>query len=465
MKITFLGAAGEVTGSQHLIECGKLRVLLDCGLFQGHREESRLKNQTFSCRPNDLDAVILSHAHTDHCGNLPGLYKAGYRGPIFCTAATADVADLMLQDSAHIQEEDARYAMKRNPNAKALIEPLYTLEHAKAVTQQFESMSFGDWHELAPELRIRFRDAGHILGSAITELEFREKADIRRVVFTGDLGRRSLPVLRDPELIDDCEILITESTYANQVHPDPGDLKAALLRIIQEIARTGGKVVIPAFALGRTQNVVYFLNELYNAGQLPRVPIYVDSPLSRKLTAVHSQHAEVMDAEVQEMLRTDRDPFQFPGLFYIGNQQESMSLNNKKGPMVIIASSGMCESGRVVHHLKHTLSDPNNVILIIGYQAEHTLGRALVDKLPIIRIFDREYPLKARVEKLNGLSAHADAEDFRWWLGHLGQKAGGVSQAFIVHGEEKPRQALANILRDVCDHEPIMPKRFQSFEV
>ncbi|MDB5387765.1 MAG: Ribonuclease [Planctomycetaceae bacterium] len=465
MKITFLGAAGEVTGSSHLIECGKLRVLLDCGLFQGHREESRLKNQTFACRPDDLDAVILSHAHTDHCGNLPGLYKAGYRGPIFCTDATADVADLMMQDSAHIQEEDARYAMKRNPNAKPRIEPLYTLEHATAVTKLFEPLTYGSWHELAPDLRIRFRDAGHILGSAITELEFREKADIRRVVFTGDLGRRSLPVLRDPELIDDCEILITESTYANQIHPAPGDLKAALLRIVEEIAKTGGKVVIPAFALGRTQNVVYFLNELYNSGQLPRVPIYVDSPLSKKLTAVHSRYPEIMDENVQEMLLVDRDPFQFPGLNYIGNQQESMSLNDQKGPMVIIASSGMCESGRVVHHLKHTLSDPNNIILIIGYQAEYTLGRALVEKLPFIRIFGQEYPLRARVEKLNGLSAHADAEDFRWWLGHLGEQAGGVSQAFIVHGEEKSRQALAEILHNVCDHDPILPKRFESFEV
>lgn len=465
MKITFLGAAGEVTGSQHLIECGKLRVLLDCGLFQGHRNESRIKNQKFACRPHDVDAVILSHGHTDHCGNLPGLYKAGYRGPIFCTAATADVADLMMQDSAKIQEEDARYFMKRNPDANPRFEPLYTMEHAVATAKLFEPLSYSEWHELAPELRIRFRDAGHILGSAITELEFREKSDIRRVVFTGDLGRRSLPVLRDPELIDDCEILITESTYANQIHPDPGDLKVALLRIVQEVAKTGGKVVIPAFALGRTQNVVYFLNELYMSGQLPSVPVYVDSPLSKRLTAVHSRHSNIMDADIQQMMQVDDDPFDFPGLTYVGNQQESMSLNYRKGPMIIIASSGMCESGRVVHHLKHTVSDPNNIILIIGYQAEYTLGRALVEKRPYIRIFDREYPLHARVEKLNGLSAHADAEDFRWWLGHLGEKAGGISQAFIVHGEEKSRQALAAILHDACDHDPIMPMQFQSFDV
>lgn len=464
MKITFLGAAGEVTGSQHLIECGKLRVLLDCGLFQGHRHECRRKNETFACNPGALDAVILSHAHVDHCGNLPGLYKAGYRGPIYCTDATADVANLMMLDCAKIQEEDAKYLNRHRPQALAPIEPLYTVEHAEQVTRLFEPLSYHDWHQLGDDLRVRFRDAGHILGSAIVEMEFRERTDIRRVVFTGDLGRRNLPVLRDPELIDDCEILITESTYANRIHPDPGDLKAALLKIIREVFATGGKVIIPAFSLGRTQNVVYFLNELHNAGELPNLPIYVDSPLSRKLTAVHSRYVDILDSDVRQMLVTDHDPFMFPGLHYIGNQQESMSLNRQPGPMVIIAASGMCESGRVVHHLKHGVSDPKNVVLIIGYQAENTLGRRLVEKRSYVRIFDREYPLKARVEILNGLSAHADAEDFRWWCGHLG-RASGISQAFIVHGEHDAAQAMAAILHDFCDHDPVVVKQFQTVEL
>lgn len=464
MKITFLGAAGEVTGSQHLIECGKLRVLLDCGLFQGHRHECRKKNETFACKPGALDAVILSHAHIDHCGNLPGLYKAGYRGPIFCTEATADVADLMMLDSAKIQEEDSKYLNRHRPKALAPIEPLYTSEHAAHVTRLFEPLSYHDWHQLGDDLRIRFRDAGHILGSAIVEMEFRERTDIRRVVFTGDLGRRHLPVLRDPELIDDCEILITESTYANRIHPDPGDLKAALLKIIREIHGTGGKVIIPAFSLGRTQNVVYFLNELHNSGQLPKVPIFVDSPLSKKLTAVHSRYLDILDEHVRQMMLTDNDPFMFPGLTYVGTQQESMALNKASGPMVIIAASGMCESGRVVHHLKHGVSDPKNIILIIGYQAEHTLGRRLVEKRSYVRIFDREHPLKARVETLNGLSAHADAEDFRWWCGHLG-RASGISQAFIVHGEHDAAQSMAAILHDFCDHDPVVVKQFQMVEV
>lgn len=464
MKITFLGAAGEVTGSQHLIECGKLRVLLDCGLFQGRREECKRKNEQFACKPEALDMVILSHAHIDHCGNLPGLYKAGYRGPIFCTHATADVADLMMLDAAKIQEEDANYVNRHRSKSLKPIEPLYTMEHAQQVSKLFETLSYGEWHKLHDDLRIRFRDAGHILGSAIVEMEFRERTDIRRVVFTGDLGRRNLPVLRDPELIDDCEILITESTYANRIHPDPGDLKAALLKLIQEIHGTGGRIIIPAFSLGRTQNVVYFLNELYNAGQLPAVPIYVDSPLSKKLTAVHSRHVDILDDDVRKMLEVDKDPFLFPGLTYIATQQESMTLNKQKGPMVIIAASGMCESGRVVHHLKHGVTDPKNIVLIIGYQAEHTIGRRLVEHLPFVRIFDHDYPLKARVETLNGLSAHADAEDFRWWCGHLG-RASGISQAFIVHGEHDAAQAMAGILHDFCDHDPVVVKQFQSFDL
>lgn len=464
MKITFLGAAGEVTGSQHLIECGKLRVLLDCGLFQGRRDECRRKNEHFACKPEALDAVILSHAHVDHCGNLPGLYKAGYRGPIFCTEATASVAQLMMLDCAKIQEEDANYVNRHRAKSLKPFEPLYTTEHAEQVSRLFEPLSYSAWHELGPDLRVRFRDAGHILGSAIVEMEFRERTDIRRVVFTGDLGRRDLPVLRDPELVDDCEILITESTYANRIHPDPGDLKAALLRIIREAHASGGKVIIPAFSLGRTQNIVYFLNQLYNAGELPKLPVYVDSPLSRKLTAVHSRYVDILDAATREMMLHDDDPFHFPGLTYVGNQQESMALNKQPGPMVIIAASGMCESGRVVHHLKHGVTDPKNIILIVGYQAEHTLGRRLVEKRPFVRIFDHEYPLKARVETLNGLSAHADAADFKWWLEHLGRTS-GISQAFIVHGERDAAEALAKILKDLCDHDPVVVRQFQTVDV
>lgn len=464
MKITFCGAAGEVTGSQHLIECGKLRVLLDCGFFQGHRAEARRKNERFRCKPESLDAVILSHAHVDHCGNLPGLYRAGFRGPIYSTEATADVAEIMLYDSSRIQAEDVRYLRKHQPPGAPAIEPLYDDEHVKRVVKLFEPLAYYEWHRLGPELRLRFSDAGHILGSAICEMEFLDRGEIKRVVFTGDLGRPGLPILRDPEPVPGCDVLISESTYGNRVHPPIADQKAALLRIIREAAQSGGKVVIPAFSLGRTQQVVYYLNELTNEGLLPPVPIFVDSPLSNKLTAVYRHHSDILDEGVQHTLKTDQDPFGFERLTYIATQQESMDLNFRHGPFVVISASGMCESGRVLHHLKHAVAHEENTIVMIGYQAEGTLGRRLVERQPTVRILDRQFPLRAKVEVLDGLSAHADVEDFKWWYGQLASQT-GVGQAFLVHGEPAASKALASILRDYCDEDPIIPALYQSFEV
>lgn len=464
MKLSFLGAAGEVTGSQHLIETGNLRILLDCGLFQGHRAKTRAKNERFRCQPKDLDAVILSHAHIDHCGNLPGLYRQGFRGPVFCTEATADVAAIMLKDSAHIQAEDARYLGRHLKAKHHSIEPLYDEEHVKQLAKQFEPLEYGQWHDLSPEFRLRFSDAGHILGSAICEMEIHDRGDMRRVVFTGDLGRRNLPLLRDPTLIPGCDILISESTYGNRVHPPPGQLKADLLRIIREAFAVDGKVIIPAFSLGRTQQVVYFLNELNNEGLLPPIPVFVDSPLSTRLTAVFRDHQHELDADVQNTLEQDDDAFGFPRLSYIQSQKESIALNHRKGAFVVISASGMCENGRVVHHLKQSVSNVENTIVIIGFQARHTLGRRLVERREKVRIFDRDYPLRAKVETLNGLSAHADAEDFKWWYEHLASNT-GVGQAFLVHGEPEAAQSLATIIRDFCDEDPIIPELYESFEV
>ena len=258
MKITFLGAAGEVTGSQHLLETPSLRVLLDCGLFQGHRAASRAKNEQFRCKPPSLDAVILSHAHIDHCGNLPGLYRAGFRGPVFCTPATADVAAIMLKDSARIQQEEVRYLERHLKPGHPSTEPLYDEEHVKKLVKLFQPLEYNEWHELADDFRLRFSDAGHILGSAVCEMELHEAGELRRVVFTGDLGRRGLPLLRDPQPLEGCDILISESTYGDRVHPPPEDLKSALLRIVTDAVQSGGRVVIPAFSLGRTQQIIYF---------------------------------------------------------------------------------------------------------------------------------------------------------------------------------------------------------------
>jgi metallo-beta-lactamase family protein len=329
MKLTFLGAAGEVTGSQHLIETETLRVLLDCGLFQGRRAEARQKNEQFLCHPKELSGVILSHAHADHCGNLPGLYKAGYRGPIFCTPATRDIAQVMLLDSSHIQQEDAKYLQQKLGPDHPPIEPLYDDDDVAGVMECMETIPYGEWHDLSKDFRLRFSDAGHILGSVITEMEIRERGDWKRVVFTGDLGRRGLPLLNDPQRVGGCDVLITESTYGNRIHPAADDIKQGLKRILKSAEQHRSRVVIPAFSLGRTQTLVYFLNDLFNAGELPSVPVFVDSPLSREITAEYRRHANIMDVAFQRVLQSDKDPFAFPGLKYVASQQESVSLNHR----------------------------------------------------------------------------------------------------------------------------------------
>jgi len=465
MKITFLGAAGEVTGSQHLIETDSSRILLDCGLFQGRTDEVRPKNERFRCNPQTLDAVILSHAHIDHCGNLPGLYKAGFRGPILTSRATADIAAIMLRDSAKIQEEDARYQQKKQHRFQGSpLKPLYTEEDVTKTTRLFEDLAYHEWVEVMDGVRVRLQFAGHILGASITELELLDTGEWKRLVFSGDLGRRNQPILMDPETIGRCDVLICESTYGDRIHPEPDDVKAELHRIICDASRRNGKVIIPAFSLGRTQMLIYLMNELRNEDGMCRVPVYVDSPLAMRLTDVHRSHAEIMDDNTKKTLLKDEDVFDFPGLTCIRSQEESMALNRRTGPFVVIAAGGMCENGRVVHHLKNSVSDENNTILIIGFQAEHTLGRKIVERRQELRIHGRSFPLKAKVEIVNGLSAHADASDFRWWFGEL-QKNGGAGQIFLVHGESKSAAALAQIVEDCSDLPPVIPQFGQSFEV
>ena len=465
MKITFLGAAGEVTGSQHLIETSSARILLDCGLFQGRGDETRPKNEHFRCSPQKIDLVILSHAHIDHCGRLPALCKDGFRGPIICSYPTADIADLMLQDSAHIQQEDAKYRRRKNLGHGGESEkPLYTLEDVHKMSKQIEPIKFQQWREVHPGVRVRLHHAGHILGAAIVELELEDDGEVKRVVFTGDLGRRNQPILNDPETMERCDVLISESTYGNKMHPESGDVKAELQRVICEASRRQGKVIVPAFSLGRTQMLVYLLNELRNEDAMCRVPVFVDSPLATRLTEVHRTHSEDMDDDLRQTLKHDHDVFDFEGLTYVRSQEESIALNRRKGPFVVIAAGGMCENGRVVHHLKNAVSDEANTILIIGFQAEHTLGRLIVDRRPELNILGRRYPLKAHVEIVNGLSAHADAGDFQWWFGEL-LKKGGAGQIFLVHGEEKGLEALAKLTKDCSDLPPVIPKFGESFDV
>ena len=464
MKLTFLGAAGEVTGSQHLVETDELRLLLDCGLFQGRRSESFSKNSRFRCDPQKLDAVFLSHAHIDHCGNLPGLYKAGYRGPIYCTEATADVAAVMLKDSAHIQEEDAAYMSKRLDANSPPATPLYTLEHARRVADLFEPLDYDKWHKLSPALSVKLAVAGHILGSSIVELDIEDGSERKRIVFSGDLGRRGMPLLRDPTPVEGGDVLICESTYGDRVHPPLPDLKAELLRILLNAEQLEGRVIIPAFSLGRTQQVVYLLNELFHEGLLPPLPIFVDSPLATRLTDLHREHSDLFDSAAATTLVTDSELFEFEGLSYVRDRRESQSLHYRKGPFVVIAASGMCENGRIRHHLKHAVDDPRNTVCLIGFQAAHTLGRRIEERRPKVRILDRELPLRCHVEKLGGLSAHADVQDLKWWVGEMA-KRGSIGRAFLVHGEPDAAAALAELIRDDCDHEPAIPRFGQSFVV
>ncbi len=464
MKITFHGAAGEVTGSQHLIEFGDRKILLDCGMFQGPRQLSREKNERFPYQPKDLDAVILSHAHMDHIGLLPRLANQGFKGPVFCTPSTADIATLMLEDSARLQVEDAAYLAKALGKRDGSILPLYEPDDLPRLTRLFEPCEFMQVHEVGKDVRLRFLPAGHILGSAIVELDLYEHGVWRRVVFSGDIGRRDLPLLKDPYTIERCDVLICESTYGNRLHPPTSDVKAELKQTFAEAVTLNGRVVIPAFSLGRTQQLVYLLNELWNDHELPTIPVFVDSPLATRLTKVFRRFMDEMDSDVQETRGFDRDIFGFGRLNYVATREESMQLNRRQGSFAVISASGMCEGGRVVHHIKNACGDPANTILIMGFQAEHTLGRQIVERRETIRIFGKQYPLKARVHSVQGLSGHADVHDFRWWFEAL-RDQGGCGQLFLVHGEPAAAQALAQTVRDCVDLDPIIPQLHESFEV
>jgi metallo-beta-lactamase family protein len=441
--VTFQGAARTVTGSMHIVAHRGDTVLLDCGTFHGRREESRRRNSTFPFDPSTISAVVLSHAHIDHSGNLPTLVKQGFRGRIFATPATMSLCQVMLKDSAHIQERDAEFVSKKH-RKKGLppVTPLYTQEDVEKTLPLFSAIPYSTPFEVTEHIRARFEDAGHILGSASVSLTLQNGATGVHLGFTGDLGRPGLPILRDPVFIGDgdaVDYLICESTYGGRRHAPVSEMQDQLLDPFRRACERGGKIVIPAFSVGRTQELVYCFHRLIQEGKIEEVPMFVDSPLSVNVTDVFRQHPECFDRETWELIRAseDQDAFGFERLTYIRDVEESKELNERKGPFVVIAASGMCEAGRVVHHLAHAVSDPRAMIMIVGYQAEHTLGRKLVTREPTVSIFGEPRDLRAEVVVLDSFSAHADRNELLDYVQKFSPAA--LRGVFLVHGD--PEQA------------------------
>ncbi len=442
MQIQFFGAARSVTGSMHLLTVDGRNILLDCGLFQGKRQEAFERNSSFPFDPADIDLLILSHAHIDHSGNIPNLVKNGFRGHIFCTHATRDLCSIMLRDSGHIQETDVEFVnKKRKKQNLPPVQPLYTVKDAERSLGQFVSIGYQRSLQINGAIRLTFYDAGHILGSALTLLEISENGKTQRLVFTGDLGRKGLPILRDPYPLQEADVLISESTYGGRRHDDLTTVDEKLAQVVNDTYSRRGKVIVPAFSVGRTQEVVYALHRLIEANKIPEIPIFVDSPLSVNATEVFRSHPECYDEETSQFLINGQDPFGFGRVRYVKSVQESKKLNRTSKPCMIISASGMCETGRILHHLRNNIENPKNTILIVGYMAENTLGKKLVDKEPVVRIFGEEYRLRAQVVKLNAFSAHADHDELLEYIGGFNRDL--LENVFLVHGEMAEAEALA----------------------
>lgn len=448
MEIEFVGAARTVTGSKHVVRTKSATVLLDCGLFQGKRRESIEQNRSLGIDPGSLDAVVLSHAHIDHSGALPLLVKRGFEQTIYTTSATRDLCAAMLEDAAMIQASDAEYInrlIERGESDMEHVEPLYDEQDVVRVLEQTVAVEYRRPVRIAHGITLTLLDAGHVLGSAIVCLDIEEDGRRRRLVFTGDLGRRRMPILRDPEVPNGADILISESTYGDRLHKPIEQMEDELAEVVQRVHDRGGKIIVPSFALERAQEVVYALKNLREKGRLPHMPVYVDSPLTVKLTDVFRLHPECYDEETRKLIRGRESPFEFPELRYVSDKDDSKAIDAERGPSMIISASGMCEAGRVLHHLKAAVEDPKNCVMIVGFQAPHTLGRRLVERAPRVRIFGVERDLRAQVVVLNGFSAHADQNDLVEFAEAV-RKGGTLASVALVHGDPKPQEILRGLL-------------------
>ncbi len=468
MKLTFWGAAGTVTGSMHLVESGGKRLLLDCGMYQGRRKDADAKNRHLPFPGSSIDAVILSHAHIDHSGNLPTLVKNGFAGPIYTTPATIDLCNWMLRDTAHIQEKDAEFLNKRLEKRKSQgaenghVEPLYTTADAEATIPLFHPVPYHTPQAVTPDLTYESYDAGHILGSSFVVLHDRAGGQAVRLGFSGDVGRPNLPIIRDPEIMPPVDYLILESTYGGRLHKHVEHVLNKLENVVKRTAARGGRIIVPAFAVGRTQQLVLLLHQLANEKRIPNIPIFVDSPLAINVTAVHRDHPECFDEETRAYLTNGEDPFGFKRLQYVREASDSKKLNDLHGPFVVISASGMAEQGRILHHLRNNIEDPRNTVLITGFQAADTLGRKLVEKWPEVRIFGEPVRVRAEIASLDELSGHADQKELLEWIRPL---AGSVRKVFLVHGEPQQADTLAKLLKSQYNLETVVPSPGQGFEL
>ncbi len=444
-RVTFLGAARSVTGSMHLLEVGPHRILLDCGLHRGPREEARARNRNFPFDPATIDAVILSHAHIDHCGNLPNLVRQGFTGPIWCTPATRDLISLMLHDTARIQEEDAQVASVVGGRRGGDRRPLYTRGDASATVERCVALEYDTPGAVNPDVQVRFLDAGHILGSAIVALRLQHSGREYRLTFSGDLGRRGLPYLRDPSAVPAADLVICESTYGGRTHDTVAGMAAKMSDVVRRTVARGGKVLIPAFSLGRTQIVAHYLRRWMADGVLPRLPIYIDSPLAAEIDLVYEEYARFLDADAEEV------PVEF-----VASQEEAWLLTTQPDPCIIVASGGMCEGGRIVQHLRHHVDDPRASLVLVSYQAPGTLGSQLLEPRPTVRFHGRTWNKWIEVTAINGFSGHADQNDFPVLLGGA---AGATGKVRLVHGEPEQSQALAAALRGIGFADVGVPER------
>ena len=447
MQVQFCGATRTTTGSQFVLDVNHQRILLECGLYQGRRAEALERNLNFSFDPKSIDLAILSHSHIDHCGNFPNLVKQGFTGNIFCTHATRDLAGIMLEDSARIQEQDAEYMSKKRAKlGKPPVEPPYTVEDSDKTVRQFVSLNYDRPMLIGEGITLTFRDAGHILGSAQVILDIKDGSKEYRYLFTGDIGRGGHAILRDPQPAEDVDVLHIESTYGNRLHGDRDNSIVEIAKSILKTAHRGGKIIIPAFSVGRTQLVVYTLHQLAESGDFPNIPIFVDSPLSVNATEVFRLHPECFNSSIYQFLREKENPFGMENLTYIRQVSRSKQLNNIKGPAIIISSSGMCEGGRIRHHLKNNIENPNNLVLFVGYCAQHTLGARIINGDSPVNIFGEPYEVKAQVARHDAFSGHADRDEL---VAHVESCTGNLKEIFVVHGEEESCLAFGKTLQEL----------------